>query len=118
MKTYTEAYLSGGICGATWWPTGSICGKPLRVNLQPKFKRFSDPASFRDVLESVLMEEGGDFQAAKFTADTEIVLLRKTSLGAYKYQVRARVRELCAKAEFTDLVNPDAYTSDFMGDEE
>ncbi len=118
MKTYTEAYLSGGICGPIWWPTGSICGRPLRVNLRSKFKRFSDPASFRDVLESVLMEEGGDFQAAKFTADTEIVLLRKTSLSAYKYQVRTRVRELCSKAEFADLVNSDVFTFDFMGDEE
>jgi len=118
MKTYTEAYLSGGICGPIWWPTGSICSRPLRVNLKSKFKRFSDPASFRDVLESVLREEGGDFQAAKFTVDTEIVLLRKTSLGAHKYQIRTRVRELCAKAEFTDLVNSDVYTFDFMGDDE
>ena len=114
MKAHTEAYLSGGICGPIWWPTGAMCGRPIRVDLHGKFRRFSEPASFRDVLESVLMEEGGDFQSARFTADTEIVFLRKTHTGTHKYQIRARVRELAAQPDFKDLVNADSYTSDFM----
>lgn len=117
MKAHTEAYLSGGICGPIWWPTGAMCGRPLRVDLHGKFRRFSEPASFRDVLESILMEHGGDFQSAKFTADTEIVLLRKIQTGNHQYQIRARVRELCENPEFTDLVNSMAFTSDFIGEE-
>ena len=117
MNAYTEAYLSGGICGPIWWPVGELCGRPLRVNLQSKFKRFSEPATFRDVLESILMSEGGDFQAAKFTADTEIVFLRKTLNSEKTYQVRVRARELISEPDFSDLVNSDCYVSDFMGDE-
>lgn len=118
MSAHVEAYLSGGICGPIWWPVGEICGRPLRVNLRDKFKRFSEPASFRDVLESVLMHEGGDFQSAKFSADTEIVFLRKTRTGGTTHQIRTRVRELASLPGFSDLVDADHFTSDFFGDDE
>lgn len=110
----TEAYLTGAICGPIWWPVGAKCGKPLRVDLSRHFKRFSEPATFRDVLESILMHEGGDFQSAKFSADTEIVILRKTSIKPYVYQTKARVRELINLPEFADLVDSDAWATDFF----
>lgn len=118
MKPHTEAYLSGGICGPIWWPSSAVCGRPLRVNLHDKFKRFSEPASFRDVLESILMHEGGDFQSARFSADTELVFLRKTRSGPSCHQVRVRVRELLNQPEFSDLVDSEHFTSDFMGEDE
>lgn len=118
MMAHTEAYLSGGICGPIWWPTGAMCGRPMRVDLHGKFRRFSEPATFRDVLESILMEHGGDFQSAKFTADTEIVVLRKTKISGSTHQVRVRVRELAKNSEFADLINPDLFTEDFFGEEE
>lgn len=118
MSAHTEAYLSGSICGPIWWPSGAICGKPLRVNLRGCFDRFSEPASFRDVLESVLMHEGGDFQSARFSADTELVFLRKTRSGNSTHQIRVRARELVNLPQFSDLVDPEHFTSDFMGGED
>jgi hypothetical protein len=115
MSAHVEAYLSGSICGPIWWPSGAVCGRPLRVDLHGKFRRFSEPASFRDVLESVLMEEGGDFQSARFSADTELVFLRKTRIDQTTHQVRVRARELVNFSEFSDLVDSEHYTSDFMG---
>jgi hypothetical protein len=110
----SEAYLSGAICGPIWSPVGVKCGKPLRVDLSGQFKRFSEPATFRDVLELILIHEGGDFQSAKFSADTEIVILRKTSVKPYVYQTRARVRELINLPAFSDLVDNDVWTGDFL----
>jgi hypothetical protein len=60
------------------------------------------------------MHEGGDFQSAKFSADTEIVILRKTSIKPYVYQTKARVRELINLPEFADLVDSDAWATDFF----
>jgi hypothetical protein len=114
--SHTEAYLSGAICGPIWWPTGAVCGKPLRVNLKGYFSRFSEQAGFRDVLESILMHEGGDFQSASFTADTELVFLRKTSSSPYVYQTRCRVRNLANIPEFSDLVDSEHFSSDFFGE--
>lgn len=115
--SHTEAYLSGGICGPIWWPNRAICGKPIRVNLKNLFDRYLEPASFQDVLESVLTNEGGDFQSARFTADTEIVFLRKKGISPYKWETRVKIWELVNRPEFSDFVDAEHFTYDFMSEE-
>jgi hypothetical protein len=117
MTTFrtTAAYLSGGLCGSIWWPTGAMCGKPLQAELRGIFSRFSEPASFRDAFLHLLMREGGDFQSASFTADTVIRIERRRVDGAGKYTMHVKEIELSKLA--SDLVNEDAYVGDFMGEE-
>src|SRR5687767_6605036 len=114
----TAAYLSGGICGHMWMPA-VMAGKPVQKNLRGPWgimDRFSEPASFRDALLGLLMEEGGDFQDAAFTADTVIRVERRASDGNGKYRVHVWEREVAQLHR--DLVNEEAYTSDFFGDED
>lgn len=115
----TAAYLSGGMCGAIWWPTGAICGYPHRFNLRDRINRFSDPsgATFHDILLAELVEKGGDFQNAQFTADTVLRIERKCHDGPGKYRVHVWERKVAQLPDCTDLVNAEVYTSDIMGDE-
>lgn len=122
MTTFktTEAYISGGICGHMWWPD-AMAGKPYRVNLRGTFGllgRFSEPATLRDALLLALSENGGDFQNAAFTGDTELVIIRKRPEGPYRYSVHVRTRQLSGLPSVADLVNEQAYTGDFMGEED
>lgn len=115
----TAAYLSGGICGALWWPVGHTCGKPFRLDLRGPFgvmDRFTEPATFADALNHVLMREGGDFQNAQFTADTVIRIERRRQDAPGRYSVH--VREIEVANIDPDLVNDSAYTSDFFGEED
>lgn len=120
MATFrtTEAYISGGICGSMWWPVGAMAGKPVHTHLRGAFglmDRFCEPASFRDVCDSLLMEQGGDFSGAAFTADTRIVVIRKRIDGNGRYAVHVWERKLAQLANCVDMVNTDAYTGDFLG---
>ena len=116
----TEAYISGGICGHMWWPA-AMAGKPFRQSLRGPWgimDRFTEPASFREALDTVLMENGGDFQDSAFTADTRITVIRKRHVAPGKYEIHVWERELSDLRDCGDLVNADAYTGDFMGDGE
>lgn len=121
MTTYhtTEAYLSGGICGDLWMPA-VLGGKPIRTNLRGPFgifDRFTEPASFRDALLLLLSEEGGDFQNPSFTADTRITIVRRKVEGNGRYSLHVREREIHQITDCADLVNGEAYTGDFLGEE-
>ena len=115
--TTTAAYVSGGICGSLWWPAGSLAGKPVNADLRAKMACFSEPASFRDALDSLLMEEGGDFNGAAFTADTVIRVERRCVDAPGKYRVHVWEREIGQLRECGDLVNGEAFTGDFMGED-
>jgi len=115
----TEAYISGGICGHLWMPA-VMAGKTTRKSLRGPFgimDRFTEPASLRDALLLLLSEDGGDFQDAAFTADTRIVVIRKRNDGPGRTTVHVWERELPEISSLSDLVNLDAYTGDFMGEE-
>lgn len=117
----TEAYISGGICGAGWWPVGVLMGKPFRANLRGAWgvmDRFTEPATFCDALLSLLASDGGDFQDARFTADTSITVIRTRHDGPCAYTVHVFTRELTELKGCADLVNADVYTADVMGDNE
>lgn len=110
----TAAYVSGAICGSIWWPAGQMCGKPYQRNLRSYAGLDGDGESFRDCLLRFLTQDGGDFQNAEFSADTEIRIERRRTIGPGKYSVR--VKTIMVSDVAADLVNADAYTVDFMGD--
>ena len=115
----TAAYLSGGVCGPIWWPTGAMCGRPIKHNARGAWgfmDRFNEPCTFREALDSLLNQEGGDFQHAQFTADTVIRIERRRVDGSGKYTVHVKELELAQLPDCADLVNQEAYTGDFMGD--
>jgi hypothetical protein len=110
----TAAYLSGAVCGAMWM--GGKGGLPLNANLRPEFARQSEPASFRDVLLSILSEKGGDFQGPAFTADS-VVRIERIGQDARGFR-SVHVRELDLTAiGCGDLVDADAYVGDFLGED-
>lgn len=86
------AWISGAICGDTWMPQ-VLCGKGINIDLHREMKRFSEPASFRDVLLHILMEQGGDFQNPEFTADT-VIRIEHTYPEPKGWKVRVKEIEL------------------------
>ena len=113
----TSAYISGALCGSIWWPVGAKCGVPIRVDIDREMRRFSAPASFRDLLQHIVCERGGDFQNAMFTADTTIRVERRAIDAPGKYRVHVWERELSALPDCADYVDQDCYSSDFMGED-
>lgn len=116
MYRTTAVYLSGAVCGSLWWPTGVLAGRPIKVDATGPWGFLRDGDSFRDALDSLLMREGGDFSGAQFSADSEIVIERRRIEGPGKYSIHVKRIELAKIAP--DLVNVDAYASDFFGEEE
>lgn len=112
----TEAYLSGGICGQLWMPS-TIAGFPHRVNLRGHWgimDGYAEPVTLAEALLGELTRRGGDFQNAKFTADTEIVIIRRRIVGNGRYELHTRT--IPVERIDADLVDADCYTSDVMGD--
>ena len=113
-----EAYISGGICGHLWMPS-ALAGQTIRKSLRGPFgimDRFTEPASFRDALLSLLCEDGGDFQDARFTADTEIVIIRERVIGNGRRELHTRTRTIAELADCADLVDAEHCTGDFLPD--
>ena len=113
----TEVYLSGGICGHLWMPC-ALAGKPISKSARGPWGFYNEGDTWRDALDGLLMREGGDFQDAKFTADTELVVVRRRVVGNGRYELHTRTRELAQLHDCADLVTAESYTGDFMGDED
>lgn len=111
-----SAYLSGCICGTMWMPS-AMGGKPIRMNMRGVWGFFGKGDTFRESLGSLLMKEGGDFQNSQFTADTVLRVERRTRGGNGQYTVHVWEREIVDLHDCADLVNKEAFTSDFIGDE-
>jgi len=105
--------ISGYIVGNMWVPQslgGTPCSENLR-NLQARF--VNGDGTYRGILESVLMEKGGDFQNAQFSEDSEIIVDYRIPDGkGYKY----RVKILPVAKIAPDLIRRDTFSSDFMGE--
>lgn len=115
----TAAYLSGAICGRMWWPVGAMAGKPISIKARGPWgfmDCFSTHAgtTLRDGLNHILNSEGGDFQNALFTDDTELVIERRAVDGPGKYRVH--MKRIPVSSIDADLVAPDTFASDFMGE--
>lgn len=85
----TEAYISGAVYGHMWWPQ-SLGGKPVRADMRGPWGCYKDGWSLADAVDSLLIREGGDFQDAAFTADSELVIVRKAFDAPGKYRVHVR----------------------------
>jgi hypothetical protein len=97
-----------------------VAGRPYRDDLRRRLDRFSDPrgATFRDALLSALGEDGGDFQDARFSADTVLRVERRAREANGKgYRVHVWERELATLPDCEDLVHADTFASDFLGED-
>lgn len=117
----TAAYVSGGICGSLYWLIGAPGGKPINLDIRPQIRRFgpnSSGVTFRDVLDHLLMEHGGDFQSARFTADTVIRVERRRMIGPTTQAIHVFERPILewSSADLADFADPDTFTADVMGE--
>lgn len=87
----TQYTIVGTITGALWWPIGADAGKSVCTTFRrgprgfdPKIRTDHDPLfhgneadTLREAVESLMAREDGDFSsAAKFTADSYLVVRR------------------------------------------
>ena len=69
-------------------------------------------------IEAALPALRGDFSGAQFTEDTIIRIERKALDGPYRYRVHVREIPLADVASLREYVRHNAYTGDFMGDDD
>lgn len=108
--------LSGAICGQTWLPQ-ILAGIPGNWDITQQRPRIisstGDPILIADVVSLILNENGGDFQHALFTGDTEIIFeFKKPTPRGYTYH--CRVYELRNCPSLTDYCDADVDMCDFM----
>lgn len=121
---YTERSMTlhGAICGPIWWPTGAKCGKPIDTYIQRIEPR--DVSKVRRSIFDIVADvcNDGDFQAAKLSADSFIQIehttlyTRDTDDVIVKRVSHARIVDLAALPSVADLVDAEAYGSDFDAD--
>lgn len=113
MATHYDITIRGAICGNIWQPGTGKCGLPLNVNLSREIARFYRPdgprVTLRDAIELVMCENDGDFQSAKFTSDTDIIV---------RSGERTRYWPVTAFPSIADYVDDEAFSSDFNGGDE
>ena len=115
----TAAYVSGAICGSIWQPGFGMCGIPHQFDVRRRIARFSDPrgTTFRDILLHELMENGGHFQNARFSADTVLRIERSTRADGGRYVVHVRERPIAELRDCDDLIHADTFAGDFFGED-
>lgn len=104
--------LHGGVTGAMWWPVGVAGGKSVRIDLTREEALMESP-TLRELLDHVLMRQGGDFQGATFTGDTFIEV---TSRKADRRHTRSW--DITSFPSVADMVSADVYLGDFMGEDD
>lgn len=113
--THYDITLRGGICGAIWWPVGAKCGSDLAVDISREMGRITGgKPTLRDVIELVMCEKGGDFQMARLTADTEI-LVTSRRLTDGRTKTHTRYWSVTAFPSIADYVDAETCTGDFCG---
>ncbi len=117
MRKYetTSVEVSGAICGEIWQPGVGMCGTPHSFDVSRRLARFADAsdATMRDVILHELMERGGNFQDARFSADTVVCVTRTRREKSGAVSTHSRAVLLSAWPDCSDLVYADAYASDF-----
>lgn len=109
--------VTGGICGKIWMPE-TLAGMPCHFDAKRERARFSEPkASFREILLHYLTENGGDFQNARFTFDTAVVVISRTRASdGQRSRVRTRHYLVTSLPDCADLVAENEL-AEFMGDD-
>lgn len=96
----------------------AMAGLLIKADMRGPWGFYQAGDSFRDALNSLLMRKGGDFQNALFAADTVLRIERRSIESAGRYTVHVWEREISELADCADLVNAEAYVSDFISDNE
>ena len=112
MNTVTHR-VSGYIVGDMWMPS-SLGGKPCSANLRSVQAR-GNRTTYQELIEFILMEDGGDFQNAQFSEDSEIIVEYRKPQGPGKYLYVSKTIPIAKIAP--DAVRKDCYSSDFFGGE-
>ena len=105
--------LSGYIVGNTWMP-GNIGGIPCNKNLRDIQAR-GNRTTYHELLDFILMENGGDFQNAKFSEDSEVIVEYRKPISQGKYLYVMKILPVAKIA--SGLVRNDCYASDFFNDD-
>jgi hypothetical protein len=114
-----KAVTSGGICGAIWQRGVGTCGIPHTFDVRRRIDRLGPRITFRKILLLELMEHGGDFQSARFTADTELHIERRchAAPGAgnwtHTYTTRTKIIPIAKLRDCADLVDSEFCSWDF-----
>lgn len=113
---HVDIELHGYVCGKIWWPVGAKCGKPLRMDLKRERGRFTEKPDLRDLIGHVLCENGGDFQFAMLTADSEIVF-RIARQDGNRRAVKTISRPVTDFPSIADYVDAETESFEFVGEE-
>lgn len=115
----TAAFISGAIGGRMWAPPVKA-GRLHQANVRQIINRFADSAraTFRNVLESDLAAHGGDFQNARYSADTVLRVERQRVNGNGGYHVHVYERLLSTLPGCADYVDAEANAADFFKEED
>lgn len=96
--------LRGQLRGPIWWPAGRTFTKDLDIDLGRYAARFDRGVTLRQLLLSIQMEQGGDFQSCDFTAETEIIVSSDTGVHNGYRNMRYRYWPITAFKSVHDLV--------------
>ncbi len=98
------------------WLPAIMGGKPHRQNARGTWGFYSKGDTFREALNHILMRDGGDFQNAlsPLIRSCALNVARRSAMDHTRVHVWER--EISDLPDCKDLVNPDHYVSDFMGD--
>lgn len=120
MKGSTAVWVSGAVCGKLWqWPIGDadVAGALVNLDARGPWGFWQHGDSFREALLSALMRHGGDFQDARFTADTVFRVERVYTTSSKVRMVRVWERAVGDLPDCGDLIAPESYVSDFIAQE-
>lgn len=116
MKYHTTSIkIHGAICGNMWMPQ-SMASRDLNKYVRGTWGFYDKGDSFREALMSLLNKEGGDFQNAEFSADTVILIERKSApvTGVFA----THIKEIPILKLEADLVNTEWNSYDFNNGED
>jgi hypothetical protein len=112
MKFNTvSAVVSGAVVGPIW--QGPVCGLPVKHDLNNTFLRGpGSPRTFKQALGALLRVQG-DFQSARFAADTTI-RVERVGYGRLAGMRFIHVREIPVARVAPELLDFERYTYDFI----
>lgn len=111
--------ICGAICGHMWVPASMGSTGYRTIDVERALARFSDAsdATMRDVVLSTLLENGGDFQDARFSGDTTVDVTRVRTIRGGGSASHTRSVPLSKWPECADLVHADTFSNDFGSEE-
>ena len=107
MKYETiNIFIEGAMCGPIWQPGFDNCGVPVSAILP----RPAKGQRLETLARRYLLDRGGDFQQARFTEDTCIVIVRRTAQGR---MIRLHSRDIPIQRIAPELVAMGTDSADY-----